>query len=203
MEYIQELFYLAHDYWILTLLVGFLSCFIESFLPMLPLVAIVSANAFIFGLWGGLFLSWIGSGLGTISLFLLASKFSDCKLVDKLRNGKMNGIIKWLHKQGFKLLFIAYSCPFIPGFLVTLGCALCKRDLKSFAPAMLSGKFVMFLAVSYPTSDIKGFLSSPIKIAIFVGLVLLSWKIGNRVNTRLEDHNDNDKIEGITEIKDN
>lgn len=187
MDYIQELFYLAHDYWLLTLLVGLGSCFIESFLPMLPLVAIVGANAFIFGLWGGLLISWIGSGIGTICLFLVVSKFNNHKFINKLKNSNVEKGIRWIKKQGFKLLFIAYSCPFIPGFLVTLACALCDRDIKDFAPAVLSGKFVMFLAVSYPASDIQGFISSPIKIAIFVGLIFLSWKVGSKVNAKLSE----------------
>lgn len=190
MEYIQELFYLAHDYWLLTLVVGMGSCFIESFLPMLPLIALVSANAFLFGLGGGLLISWIGSGLGTVCLFLVISKFNNNKRINKLKNEKVEKGIMWIQRQGFKLLFIAYSCPFIPGFLVTIACALCEKELKDFAPAMLSGKLVMFLVVSYPASDIQGFFTSPVKIAILVGLIFASWKVGSKVNTRLsEDKN--------------
>lgn len=188
MEYIQGLFDLAKDYWILTMFVGLISCFIESFIPILPLIAIVSANALMFGLWGGILVSWIGSGLGTIALFLLVSKFNDNKLFNKLRNDKTEKAIKSMKKQGFKLLFIAYSCPFVPSFLVTITSAFCKREAINFIPAMLAGKFVMFLLISYPASDIQGFINNPIKIAIFVLLVFLSWTIGSKVNTSLEEH---------------
>ena len=193
MEYIQELFYLAHDYWILTMIVGIFSTFVESFLPVLPLVAIVTANAAIFGLVIGLLISWMGSGLGTASLFLLISRFNNNKIFNKLRNEKTDKAVKWLEKQGFKLLFIAYSCPFIPGCLVTVASAFCKRSPKSFIPAMLAGKFVMFLVVSYVASDIKGFITNPLKIAFFVGLVFMSWEIGIKVNNSLEEHSSEDK----------
>ena len=53
MEYIQDLFRLAQDYWILTMVVGLFSTFIESFLPILPLIAIVTVNAAIFGMGMG------------------------------------------------------------------------------------------------------------------------------------------------------
>lgn len=188
MEYIQGLFDLAKDYWILTMFVGLISCFIESFIPILPLIAIVSANALMFGLWGGILVSWIGSGLGTTALFLLVSKFNNNKLFNKLRNDKTEKAIKSMKKQGFKLLFIAYSCPFVPSFLVTITSAFCKREAINFIPAMLAGKFVMFLLISYPASDIQGFINNPIKIAIFVLLVFLSWTIGSKVNTSLEEH---------------
>ena len=30
MEYIQNLYYMVQDYWILTMLIGLMSCFVES-----------------------------------------------------------------------------------------------------------------------------------------------------------------------------
>lgn len=199
MEYIQDLFRLSQDYWILTMVVGVFSAFIESFLPILPLIAIVTVNAAIFGMGIGLLISWIGSCLGTGALFLLISKYNDNKLFNKLRNKKTYKVISWLEKQDFKLFFIVYSCPFVPGCLVTIASAFCNKSKASFLPAMMSGKFVMFLVVSYIGSDIKGFITHPIKIAIFVILVALSWKIGNRFNLKLE-HNDEKEISDDTKI---
>lgn len=193
MDHIQALLDLSKDYWFLSMIVGLLSCFIESFLPFLPLIAIVGANAMILGLWGGLIISWIGSGLGTLALFLLISKYNDNKLFNKLRNKKTEKAISWMQRQGFKLLFIAYSCPFVPSFLVTITSAFCKREVSEFLPAMLAGKFVMFLVISYPASDLSGFLRSPMKMAIFLILVFLSWKVGSKVNTDLEEHKHNHK----------
>ncbi len=193
MDHIQALLDLSKDYWFLSMIVGLLSCFIESFLPFLPLIAIVGANAMILGLWGGLIISWIGSGLGTLALFLLISKYNNNKIFNKLRNKKTEKAISWMQRQGFKLLFIAYSCPFVPSFLVTITSAFCKREVSEFLPAMLAGKFVMFLVISYPASDLSGFLRSPMKIAIFLILVFLSWKVGSKVNTDLEEHKHNHK----------
>lgn len=193
MDHIQALLDLSKDYWFLSMIVGLLSCFIESFLPFLPLIAIVGANAMIFGLWGGFIVSWIGSGLGTLALFLLIRKYNDNKFFKKIRNKKIEKSILWMNRQGFKLLFIAYSCPFVPSFLVTITSAFCKREVSEFLPAMLAGKFVMFLVISYPASDLSGFLRSPMKIALFTILVFLSWKIGSKVNKDLEQHKYNHK----------
>lgn len=193
MDHIQALLDLSKYYWSLSIIVGLLSCFIESFLPILPLVAIVGANAMIFGLWGGFIISWIGSGLGTLALFLLIRKYNDNKLFKKIKNKKIEKAILWMNRQGFKLLFIAYSCPFVPSFLVTITSAFCKKEVSEFLPAMLAGKFVMFLVICYPASDLGGFLRSPMKIALFIILVFLSWKIGSKVNTDLEQHKYNHK----------
>lgn len=185
MEYIQNLYYIAQDYWILTMLIGLMSCFVESFIPALPLIGIVTGNAILFGLVNGIILSWIGSGLGTILLFLLTKKFKNSIHMERFKN--INKIISWIYRQGFKVLFIAYCCPFIPGFLVTIASALSGKSIRNFAPAMLSGKFVMFLVVSYPASDLVGFIKNPIKIVVFLLLVLLAWKLGNRVNAKLDE----------------
>ena len=45
MGFIQKIYVLVNDYWILSVIVGMTSVFIESFLPFLPLVALVTANA--------------------------------------------------------------------------------------------------------------------------------------------------------------
>lgn len=194
MEYIQGLFDLAQDYWILTMAVGIFSTFIESFLPILPLIAIVTINAAIFGMGTGLLISWIGSSIGTALLFLIISKYNENKFFNRLRNKKTYKAISWLEKQGFKLLFIVYSCPFVPGCLVTIASAYCKKSISSFLPAMMSGKFVMFLVISYIGSDIKGFITHPIKIVIFTVLVALSWVIGNRFNLKLEHNYEKDEV---------
>ena len=86
MEYIQALQNLVQDYWVLSLCVGFFSTFIESFIPMLPLVALITANAALFGMLKGFLISWLGSVMGTICLFLIISniKSSDSLLFQSL-----------------------------------------------------------------------------------------------------------------------
>lgn len=72
---------------------------------------------------------------------------------------------------------------------MTIASALSEKDIRNFAPAMLSGKFVMFLVVSYPASDVVGFIKNPIKVVVFLLLVFLAWKVGSRVNTKLGENN--------------
>lgn len=185
MEYIQNLLNLVQDYWLLSLTVGFLGTFIESFIPMLPLVAIVTANAALFKMPIGFLVSWLGSVAGTIFLFILVSKFSDNKLSKKLNNHKIEDAINWIDKRGFKLLFIAYACPFLPACIITIASAFSKRNLTMFISAVASGKFIMFLVVSYIGHDIYGFITNPIKVILFGVLIFAAWKLGNKLNKDL------------------
>ena len=187
MQYLQALQNLVQDYLLLSICVGFFSSFIESFIPMLPLVAIVTANAALFGMVKGFLISWLGSVTGTICLFLLVSKIGEnSKLLEKIKNEKIKKAILWVDKKGFKLLFIAYACPFLPDCVITIASAITKRDKTTFMSAVLSGKFIMFLVVSYIGQDIYGFITSPIKIIGFCVVVFLAWVLGNKLNKDLE-----------------
>lgn len=187
MEYIQALLNLVQDYWILSICVGFLSAFTESFIPMLPLVAIVTANAALFGMLNGFLISWIGSVVGTICLFLIVSRIGkNSKLLDRVKSEKVKKAILWVDKKGFKLLFVAYACPFLPACVITIASAISKRHITTFISAVLSGKLIMFLLVSYIGQDIYGFITSPLKIIIFCLIVFLAWKLGNKLNKDLD-----------------
>ena len=159
---------------------------------MLPLVAIVTANAALFGMVKGFLISWLGSVTGTICLFLLVSKIGEnSKLLEKIKNEKIKKAILWVDKKGFKLLFIAYACPFLPACVIMIKIlrsipAITKRDKTTFMSAVLSGKFIMFLVVSYIGQDIYGFITSPIKIIGFCVVVFLAWVLGNKLNKDLE-----------------
>ena len=114
MEHIQSIYNLVNDYWLLSIIVGFTSVFIESFLPILPLIAIVTANAALFGMYPGLIISWIGSTSGTICLFFFIKKISNNRVVNLVKNEKVEKAIHWIEEKGFILLFLAYACPFLP-----------------------------------------------------------------------------------------
>ncbi|MGL5713425.1 MAG: TVP38/TMEM64 family protein, partial [Paraclostridium sp.] len=174
MEYIDGLFTLVRDHWMLVFVMAMLAAFLESFVPALPLMGIVIANSMMLGLGMGLLASTIGSCLGTTLLFLIATRFSHITIFEKIRNDKIDKVIHWIKEQGFPTLFIAYSCPFIPGCLVTIASGISRKDLYSFVPAMASGKFVMFMVASYIGDDISGFIQSPIKIVFVAILVFIS-----------------------------
>lgn len=191
MEYIDGLYALVRDYWVLVFIMAIFATFLESFIPALPLMAIVIANSMMLGLGMGLLASTVGSCVGTSILFLLAKKFSHLKVLEKIRNDKIDKVINWIKEQGFVTLFIAYSCPFIPGCLVTIASGISGKDLYSFVPAMASGKFVMFMVASYIGNDLTGFIKSPIKIIFVAILVIVSFIIGRKINARIESkHND-------------
>lgn len=186
MDFIQNIYNIVNDYWLLSIMVGLTSVFIESFLPILPLVAIVTANAALFGMYPGLIISWIGSTSGTICLFLLVKKIGNKKFIKILKNEKVEKAIDWVEEKGFKLLFLAYACPFLPACVITISQGLAKRHTTDFISAVVAGKLVMFFIVSYIGNDIMGFITNPLKVVTLLLIIFLAWNIGKKLNKDLD-----------------
>lgn len=186
MEYIDTLFTLARDNFILVFIIGTFASFLESFIPALPLMGIVVANSVMMGWLFGLLASVLGSCIGTYVLFLLSNKFSHIKIFERIENNKVDRAINWVKHQGFATLFIAYSCPFIPGCVVTISCGISNKSSESFIPPMVSGRILMFLIASYIGNDLVSFINSPIKIIFVLVLTVISFIIGRKINTRIE-----------------
>ncbi len=182
----EQILYSLASYKVLALIVGFFIMAVETFIPVIPLMAIILANVFILGMWMGFFVSWIGSSIGSILLYCLSSKFSKIKFLKKYEERKsVKDIIKWIQKQGFSMIFISYVCPFIPDFLITLAAGFTRLDFKTFALGMMFGKFVMFLLISYVGEDVTEFFTNPMKIIIFTVSIFISWIIGKKINNKI------------------
>lgn len=182
----EQLLYLLSDYKLLAIIAGFIIIGLETFLPILPLVAIVMANAFVLGMWLGFLVSWIGSAFASVLLYYLANRCSRMYFFEEYKKkNTTRKVLKWIKKQGFNAIFISYSCPFIPDFLVTITSGFTGLDFKSFGSGMICGKFVMFLLISYVGQDMVGFFSNPIKVLLLSIAITLSWIIGKNINSKI------------------
>ncbi len=182
----EQILYSISEYKILAAIVGFFVMAVETFIPVIPLMALILANVFILGMWIGFLVSWLGSSVGSILLYYLAAKFSKISLFKRYKEkDQTKKIIKWIKKQGFSMIFISYVCPFIPDFLITIASGFTEVDIKTFSLGMVIGKFVMFLLISYVGEDISEFFTNPIKIIVFTLAISISWMIGKSVNKKI------------------
>ncbi|MGL4912236.1 MAG: TVP38/TMEM64 family protein [Romboutsia sp.] len=182
----EQILYSIADHKMLSAIVGFILIVLETFAPILPLMAIVLANAFVLGMWMGFLVSWVGSSIASIILYYVAKKFSKMKFFTRYEsNIKVVKIKSWIKKQGFNSIFISYACPFIPDFLITTTSGFAEFDIKTFISGMVCGKFIMFLLISYIGEDVGSLFSNPKKIVVFSIAILISWIVGQRVNNKI------------------
>lgn len=188
---VDKIIELSHHYRALGPLIGLLFPFIESFLPFLPLFVFVFANASAYGLWYGFLLSWVGTSAGSYAVFLLIRKYGQARIFRFLTKGaRVQKLIKWVDRNGFAPLFLFICFPFTPSALVNLVAGLSDIKKKHYLFTLLAGKFVMIFTVSFIGSDLKALLTQPIRTAIVVGIIILLWIVGKRIEHRL-----NQKIE--------
>ncbi|WP_342470117.1 TVP38/TMEM64 family protein [Ureibacillus sp. FSL K6-3587] len=167
-------------------IIGLLFPFLEAFLPFLPLVAFVVANASSHGLWMGFLLSWVGTVSGSYSVFLLVRQFGKYPKVQKfIKYKKMQKLIRWVDMKGIAPLFILLCFPFTPSVLVNIVAGLSDIKKKIYLVVLLTGKFVMILTISLLGYDIGALLRSPIKLILVIVAIVLLWIIGKIIEKYL------------------
>ncbi|CAH1217794.1 hypothetical protein PAECIP111893_04309 [Paenibacillus plantiphilus] len=166
---------------------GILLPLIESFLPILPLLVFVAANANIYGLWLGSLFSWIGVAGGALLVFLLARKLGGRFgpwVQQRFPRSKV--FFNWIEHKGFTPIFLLACFPFSPSSLINIVSGLGKVPFHTFAVAVLLGKAVMIFSVSLLSFDIANFAQEPWRIVITIVLIVGMWFGGKRIEKRYE-----------------
>lgn len=177
---------LAAQYEALGFWLGLIPPFIEAFLPFLPLVVFVIANAIAFGFWLGFALSWAGTVAGSYAVFLLIRKFGDNRFFSFLtRPVKVQQLIHWVERNGFGPLFILICFPFTPSALVNLVAGLSNMNKKNYLFALMLGKLVMILMISFIGYDVRALVTQPIRTLIMFVVIFLLWLVGKWFERRL------------------
>ncbi|MEG0258997.1 MAG: TVP38/TMEM64 family protein [Lysinibacillus sp.] len=188
---VENLEHLAAQYRTLGPIIGILLPFIEAFLPFLPLVAFVVANASAFGLWMGFVLSWVGSVAGSYAVFLIVRHYGKHSRLQFLTGGaKVQSLIRWVDMNGISPLFVLLCFPFTPSVLVNVVAGLSHIHKKFYLVVLMAGKFVMILGMSVLGYDLRALLTSPAKLICAAIAIVVLWWIGKlmekRLNARVE-----------------
>ncbi len=158
----------------------------EAIFPFLPLVVFVVANAAAFGLWVGFLYSWLGASLGAIIVFLVMRKLGQKPFFEFLsKNNQVQKLMGWIERKGFGPLFLLLCFPFSPSTVINVVAGLSKVSISQFVLAVLTGKMVMILIISFIGYDIQSLLQKPISTALVVVAIFILWYIGKRVELYL------------------
>ncbi|EGQ27187.1 TVP38/TMEM64 family protein [Mammaliicoccus sciuri] len=177
---------LARQYESIGFYMGLIPPFLEAFLPFLPLVVFVIANALAFGFWQGFLLSWAGTVAGSYAVFLLIRKYGDNRFFTFLTKPvRVQKLIRWVERNGFGPLFILLCFPFTPSSVVNLVAGLSNMNKKNFLFALMLGKLVMILMITYIGHDIRALFTNPIRTLIMFFLIFLLWLVGKWFERRL------------------
>ncbi|WP_077617199.1 TVP38/TMEM64 family protein [Bacillus sinesaloumensis] len=166
---------------------GILLPMLEAFLPFLPLVAFVVANANAFGLWLGFLYSWVGAIGGALLVFFLVRKYGQKRFFSFVsRHKKVKGLINWVERHGFGPLFLLFCFPFTPSAAINLVAGLSRVSTAQFVLAVLCGKLVMIFTISFIGYDIRALIQQPVRTIIVAIIIFVLWIVGKRVEAWLK-----------------
>jgi uncharacterized membrane protein YdjX (TVP38/TMEM64 family) len=175
---------------------------IEAFLPFLPLVLFVMANASAFGLWLGFLYSWLGSCLGALLLFLLVRRYGQKKIFSFLsKHPKVRKLMDWVDRHGFGPLFLLLCFPFTPSVVVNVVAAFSKISIYQYMLAVAIGKMVMIFTMSFVGYDLHSLITQPYRTAFVFIVIFILWYVGKRIEVRLNKRMENDHNEEINRGK--
>ena len=106
---------------------------LETVIPPLPAWPILIANAAIYGIWGGIALSWLGSVLGAVVTFWIARSYGRSFVEKRLKADHLETIDSISREKGFLILLVARIFP------------LTALDILSFLAGLSSISFSRFL----------------------------------------------------------
>jgi uncharacterized membrane protein YdjX (TVP38/TMEM64 family) len=158
---------------------------IEAFLPILPLVLFVAANANVYGLWLGILYSWIGVSAGSMLVFWIARKLGGrFGIWLQRRVPASSRFFQWIERKGFTPIFLLACFPFSPSFLINLASGLSTVRFQTFMLAIMLGKAVMIISLSLLSFDITDIANEPWRIVVAVLVIVVLWFGGKRLEAR-------------------
>lgn len=166
---------------------GLVFPFLEAFLPFLPLVVFVFANSAAYGLLEGFLLSWAGSCVGAVCVFLLIRRLGNKRFFQAIRRNKqVQKVTAWLERHGFGPLFLLLCFPFSPSAIINVVAGLSKISIQQFVLAVLLGKSVMIFTMAWVGASLASFAQNPIKSIVVAACILTFWMIGKYVEKRIQ-----------------
>lgn len=157
--------------------------FIESVIPALPLIAIVSFNVTAHGLILGFVYSWLGSFLGSVMMFMFYRKGFQ-KQFKKWSSNKKNlsSITEYVDKHSWNVLFILTCLPFTPSSLINLVYGLSSIDERFFIQTILFSKALMIASLSLFGHSLTQITTNPFYFVISVLVLLVLYLISKQIS---------------------
>jgi uncharacterized membrane protein YdjX (TVP38/TMEM64 family) len=188
---VENVEYLATQYRALGPFVGFLISFLESYLPFLPLVLFITVNVTAYGVFYGFLLSWLGTLLGSYSVFWLVRKFGHAKVIERWTSlPRVKKLINWVNIAGITPMLVLLCFPFTPAIIVNIVAGLSTIKKNYYFMTLVISKFVMVFLLTFILQDITDLFKHPLKMIFMLVLLLILW-IGGKlfersINKRVE-----------------
>ncbi len=159
---------------------------LESLIPALPLVGIVTVNVAAHGPLLGFLYSWIGTCLGCFFMFFVFRKlFSNFARNMAEKHTKLAKARNWVSRMKPSALFLILIMPFTPSSFVNFAFGVSDFDAKRYLKTLFFSKLIMIASLTaFGQSLTMAITENPLYLLLAVGLLgALYWiskKIGKK-----------------------
>ena len=164
---------------------------LESIIPALPLIVIVSFNVTAHGLVLGFIYSWLGSFIGSTMMFLFYRKGFHAWFTrwskDKMGISK---ITEKVNKHAGNVLFVLTSLPFTPNFLINLVYGLSNIDSKFFIATIFFSKLLMIGSMAVFGHSLTQISEDPIYLILSIIGMYILYLISKKMADKYLEHSD-------------
>lgn len=181
-EFWEQLF---HSFRILGPVAPMLLAMIESFLPVLPLVAIVTLNVAAHGMILGFIYSWTGVVLGSILVFFFHRRLIKPFILRfAARHPKVTRAREWVNGIKWQALFFIMIMPFTPSSFVNFAIGVSDFDEKLYIKVMIAAKIIMLILLSLFGQSVVKALQNPAFLILAVVLAFVLYLISKYINRK-------------------
>ena len=164
---------------------GFFFVFLESFFPFLPLSFFILWNVASFGLFFGVFLSWVATSLGNICFYFFFSFFYK-KWFYKSCHFWIKRKISSFPMLTFSQLVLLMTLPFSPSFFITILCVVTEISFDEYFLSVVVGKVFSVVFWGYigksVLSSMKDIFSLFYVVLSLIGAYFLSKILSKKMN---------------------
>lgn len=149
--------------------------FINS-VAVLPNIFILAANGIIFGIVEGTLISWIAESVGVvISFAFMRYFFRDYAHKVIVRSNALQKVNDFSGKNGFQIMLIARSIPFIPSGLITALGALSGICWRDYILATLIGKLPSALIEVTLGHDLASYREHTMRLTVLILVSVVAY----------------------------
>lgn len=193
----------ANDNLLLMILIAIVLPFLESFVPMLPLVGIISFNIIslskalgsTYGTILALVLSFVGSIIGMFTVFLLIRDLIGRRFREKIKKKeKIEKAIVWIENRSNTFMILFLSNPYVPTSIFNYAMALTKYSVKKYLIITVVSRTicVLLLGILGMVFDIGNDIKSILWLTLtYVGIYAIIMIIKKVVIKKENEHEKN------------
>ncbi len=165
-----------------------LLAFMESVIPVLPLIGIVAVNVAAHGAVLGFLYSWIGASIGSACAFTFFRRFfrnGVSKFAD--RHPRVLRARRWVDRTDAKALFLVAIMPFTPIYFVNFAFGVSDYSPKKYITSLCAAKFFMIMILAFIGKSAVLSFRNPLFLLLTVTLIVASvilsrWAMKTRMD---------------------